>query len=63
MGTSASTALANLTFIPARHTAKKYPTFWPRRSVEKFGLDRFERPLQALVDGQELESLNLFSGQ
>ena len=29
----------------------------------KFGLDRFKRRLQALVDGHEFETLNLFSGQ
>ena len=29
----------------------------------KFGLDRFKRRLQAVVDGHEFETLNLFSGQ
>ena len=33
------------------------------RKTGKFGLDCFKRRLQAVVDGHEFETLNLFSGQ
>jgi hypothetical protein len=33
------------------------------RRTGKFGLDRFKRRLQAVVDGYQFETLNPFSGQ
>jgi hypothetical protein len=54
----------NLYFIPVASKSRSVNgvlAFGKGRG--KFGLDRFERRLQAAVDGHEFETLNLFSGQ